>query len=116
MAHEIFKQRIFLHREVDPLSASGHFPRGWIEHQIVDLEDRREFRRGRGEQSPDTGEQFVDGEGFGEIIVRSGIKPFDALIHFRLRRENQHRGLNFFFAQAGEHFQSRQTGQHRDRS
>ena len=66
----------------------------------------------RRKQSPDTGEQFVDGEGFGEVVVRTGIKSLHALVHFRLRREDQHGGLNFFFAKAGEHFQSRQTGQH----
>src|SRR6185295_2577040 len=83
-----------LQREVDPLTASGHFARGRIQCQIVDLEHAWTLGRAAAKQRTNSGEQFVDGEGLGEVIVRSCIKAFDALVYLRLCGQNQDRSLN----------------------
>ena len=112
MAHQIFEQGIFLQGEVDPLAAPSHFARGRVQCQIVDLEHAGTLGGAAAKQGANSGEQFVDGEGLGEVIVRSCVKTLDALIYLRLSGQNQNGGLNPCLADALENFQSGQRWQH----
>ena len=62
----------------------------------------------RRSEGADAGEQFVDGEGLGEVIVRSCVKALHALIDLRLGGQNQDGGVNSGLAHALENFQSGQ--------
>jgi len=89
MAHQIFEQGIFLRGEVDPLATSGHFARGRVQGQIVDLEYAGTLGGAAAKQGANSGEQFVDGEGLSEVIVSSCVKALDALVYLRLGGQNQ---------------------------
>ena len=56
MAHQIFEQGIFLQGEIDPLAASGHFTRGRVQCQIVDLEDAGTLGGAAAKQGANSGE------------------------------------------------------------
>src|ERR1700704_826696 len=108
MAHQIFEQGIFLQGEVDPLAVSGHFARGRVQCQIVDLEHTGTLGGAAAKQGANAGEQLVDGEGLGEVIVCSCVKALDALVYLRLGGQNQDGGLNPSLADTFENFQSGQ--------
>lgn len=89
MAHQIFEQGIFLQSEVYPLTASGHFARGRVQCQIVDLEHAGALGGPAAKQGANAGKQLVDSERLGEVIVCSCIKALDPLIDLRLGGQNQ---------------------------
>src|SRR5262245_50574769 len=69
--HQIFEQRIFLEGQVDPLSSPGYFTGRRVEDEIIDLEYARALSGSSAEEGSNPRQQFIDGERFGQVIVRS---------------------------------------------
>ncbi len=112
IAHHVFEKGIFFGCEFDALASPRDLMRDGVQNQVVDLQDSRGFTAGSSQQRPGAGQQFLDGKGFGEVIVGSGIQAFDALVHFGAGGQNENGGFDFFGANAFQDFQAGKGGKH----
>jgi hypothetical protein len=110
--HHIFKQGIFFEGQVDPLSSPDYFAGGRVEDEIIDLEYTGALGSSSAEEGPNPRKQFIDGEWFGEVVVRSRVEPLDPLVDLRLGGQNEDGGLDTGPANALENIEAGQRGQH----
>jgi hypothetical protein len=112
VAHQVFEQGIFLEGQLDPLPSSGHIAGRRIEDKIIDLEYARALGGATSKKGPNPRKQFIDGERFGQVVIRSRIEPLDPLVDLRLGGQNKNGGLDAGPANPFQHLQARQRGQH----
>ena len=112
VSHHVFQQRVFLRGQVDPLPAARDFMAGGVQDEIVDLQNTRRVAGSSTQQGPCPGDQFFNGKGFGEIVVRAGIQPFHALVHSRASGQNEDRGGHLGVSYGFQDVDAGQAGQH----
>ena len=87
VAHQVVEQGVFLGGQLDLFAASEDRSPRRVEDQIGDLQHRR-FRLGPSpEQSPHSGDQFLEGKGLGQVVVGAGIQPQDFIFDGGPHRE-----------------------------
>ena len=77
-AGEVFEQCVLLAGERDGAAGAGDGVGVGVDLQIVDAQHGAPEHRGAAEEGADAGEEFVEVEGFGEVVVGAGIEPVDA--------------------------------------
>ena len=75
VAHEIVEKSEFARGQVDLFASPRDGSPGGIERQIIDAQERRFRFRASSQQGPHPRHQFLEGEGFGQIVVGTGIQP-----------------------------------------
>lgn len=94
--HKTLKQVVLGAGEQNIPASTGNFARGGIDHEIADLQlgclwDRRPSLYGA-----QAGQEFLEGERLGEIIVGSGIQATHQIRHRVLRSKHKYRSGDLF--------------------
>ena len=113
VAHQAFEQAEFALLQIDHHRAARNAAGEAIEHEIADDVTRHLFLgRDAAHQRLDAGEQFGEGERFGQVVVAAGSQALDAVVHLRQRRKNEHRRLVAARAQTLDDGETVTLGQH----
>src|SRR5215213_974748 len=100
MSHKEFEQLELtggeLERDVGPRDVASRRDH----HEIVELQDFRIRRQRATEQSPNPGEELVEGKRLDQIVVRAGVQPLDTRRYIGSPGEHQDRQLTIPGAQA----------------
>ena len=112
VAHHIFKQRIFLDRQLNALSSACDFSGRRVQDEVLDLEQACGFSAAPPQQGPHSRQQFFDRKGFRQVVIGARVQPLDSLIDLRPGREDQHRCLDFLLPDPLQDLQPRQPWQH----
>ena len=65
----------------------------------------------RRKQRPNPGDELLESEGLGQVVIRSGIQAEDLVLDRRPNREKQNRRLDFFLAELSEDLQPVLSGE-----
>lgn len=83
----------FLGGEVDGAAAYGDRMRGGIDEEVADFDGRIAGALGGAAQmGADAGKEFLDAEGFGDVVVGAGIEGFDFGVLLIANGENEDGG------------------------
>ena len=91
VAQEEFQQPEFRGTQMDPAAIAGHAVGGEIHFNIVESE-LAFFGHGAGaaQQRANAGQQGIDAEGFGDIIVRAGVERAHGVAILGARGQHDH--------------------------
>src|SRR6266581_968812 len=81
VAHQEFKQSEFLGAEINVVGSAAHGMTDTVDFEILDLENRARRPASAAQNSANARGKFGKDERFGDVVVRAGIKPADALLH-----------------------------------
>ena len=110
--HQKLQEGIFFAGEDAGSSASLDLLGHLIEFKVGDFQNRGLVGALTSEQGPDTGQKFVKGEGFGEVIIGSGIETRDFITDGVAGGEHQNRSADLFFAQLAADVEAVLSGEH----
>ncbi len=97
--------------ELDDLPAAPHLAAPGVEGQVRDLEHRRRDRLGAPPQRLHPGEQLLQGERLGDVVIGAHLERLYFEIDGILRGQHQHRHPLAAIAQRPQHLEARQGGQ-----
>src|SRR5207245_5652813 len=69
IAHQVFQEGVFLGRQLDAPAAAGHSAGGWIQDQIVHLQQASRLAAAASQQDAHAGQQFLDRKGLRQLVV-----------------------------------------------
>jgi peptide/nickel transport system permease protein len=103
----------FLGGEVDRFVTSAHLITGNVKTEISNFQDLGLSwrRQGPTKPSPDSSEQFLKRERFGEVVIRPGIESFHPLLDIIMGGEHQHRRGVQGLTQTAAEFHPAEIGQ-----
>src|SRR5260370_10752834 len=111
VAHKEFKQSEFLGAEIDVVTPAAHGVTDAIDFEVFNLENRPRGPASPAHNSANARPEFGKGEGFGDVIVRAGIKPADALLHHAGSGHDDHRQIRPPGANPAQDIQPADSGQ-----
>src|SRR5581483_394442 len=113
VAHEVFEEGELARLQFDLFAGAGDFAGEQIQLEIADREAvGLGGVGGAADERLDAGEQFGEGEGFGEVIVAAGLEAFDAVVHGGLGAEDDHRHAEALLAQTLDEAEAVELGEH----
>src|ERR1700752_2759903 len=80
VTHKIVEQSECARAKVDFFASTRDASSGRIERQITKVQDRRFRFRASSQQGPPPRHQFLKLEGFGQIVVGTGVQPQDLVL------------------------------------
>jgi hypothetical protein len=89
--HQLVQQRELLGRQRDAPLAPVHRAGRRVEHQVADVQLGGTFQGLAAGQRPHPGQQFVQRERLGEIVVGAGVQAADLVEHGVAGGEHEHR-------------------------
>jgi hypothetical protein len=112
IAREEQEQVELLGREVDEAASDGNAVRGWIDEKVAHLNGAvTDALRCASQMGADAGEEFLDVEGFGDVIIGAGVESFDLGVFLVANRENQD-GNGGLSADGAAEFNAGHAGHH----
>jgi D-alanyl-D-alanine carboxypeptidase/D-alanyl-D-alanine-endopeptidase (penicillin-binding protein 4) len=109
---EVLQELEFLGGEVQRAIGHAHRMPQAVQRDRPVAEHLEPLRTAPAMQRADPGEQLVEAEGLGEVVVRAGIEPANHVLHRVARGEHQDRRVPPFAAQLGRHLKSVLLRQH----
>src|ERR1017187_7232462 len=79
--HQKFQQRILLGGEADGLAGAGDGVAGGVQREIADAADLRAQHFGAAQQGAQTGQELLEVDRLGEIVVAAGIQAGTAVVY-----------------------------------
>src|SRR6266545_435852 len=107
VSHQILEHRVLLRRELDRGAVSGYLARIEMELEVSDLEGRRGKHARASRQRFDSGQELLECERLGDVVVSACAKSFDLGVDGVLRGENENWTLEAAPAKVVQHLQSR---------
>src|SRR5579872_1071502 len=108
VAHEEQQERVFLSRQFDQVSVSVYFSGRLIELQVGIYQG---FTSGlvTTQHGPNAGDQFVEGERFGDVVIGTQVQRIHLIRHLVTRREHND-GDIVLESQAAAHLEAIEAG------
>ena len=110
MAHQILEDRVLLGGQLDGFAVARHCATAGIEHEAVDLERRRRDRLGTAAQRFHAGQQFLECERLGDVVVGPHAQRLDLEVDRILRGQHQDRQSIAAVAQRAEDVDAGELG------
>src|SRR5438477_1385955 len=111
MPHEVLEHRVLLRRQLDALAVARDLPAAGVQHQTIHLERRRRDRLGSSPECFHPRQQFLEGEGLRDVVVRAHAQRLYFEIDGVLRGEHQHGQSNAAVAQGAQDVDPRELRQ-----
>lgn len=106
VCHQLFHHAVFLLRQRKFHVVAGQDAGLDIQCQIAKGQEVGMEFLPPPQHGPDTGQKLAHGKGFGQIVIRAGIQPPDAVGNLGLCGEEQNRGFAPAFSQGGQNVQA----------
>ncbi len=111
-AHEEFEEAIFAGGQLDGGAAAEGLAGGGVKTEIGDAQDGGAVVGAAPGEGADAGEQLLQLEGFGQIIVGAGVEALDAFVDFAAGGEEQDGSELAAVAQLAEDAEAIAAGEH----
>lgn len=111
MEHEVFEQGVFAGGEGNFFGVAGDAFGGGVELKIADSVGGAGLAGGATDEGAEAGEEFVEIEGFGEVVVGTLVEAFDAIGHGISGGEHEDGGGDAG-AESGEDLPAVESGEH----
>ena len=112
MARQVGEQLELARREPHLASVALHAAGAQVDPHAAGLEHRGLALAGRPQLRAHPGEQLLERERLGDVVVRATVEPFDALFDRRLRGHHDHRQLGSASANRVEHLEPGAAREH----
>ena len=104
--HERVQQRELARRELDAPSLELHAPRGRVELELADAQQRGRLARRAADERAQASGELVQVERLEDVVVRAAVQALDAVLHRVARGEHEHRCPVAGGAHAAQHLQA----------
>jgi hypothetical protein len=111
-AHEEFEEGEFAGGEVDGLGAAFDLAIEQVEVEVLDLEDIHGVAGGTSGNGVDAGDEFLDKEWFGEVVIGTEVESFETFVEFAAGGEEDDGDGHALFAEAAKDAESIAAGEH----
>ena len=74
IAHQVLEQSVLAGGEPDRVTRPAGGPAGGVEFEVGQAKDNVQRLRGPAGQRPEPGQQLLDGERLGEVVVGAGVE------------------------------------------
>src|SRR5690348_4087689 len=104
--HQVLEHRVFLRGQLDQLAPAADLARTLVELEVANVQLVRRERLRPTRERLDPREELFEGEGFRDVIIRTGAQRRDLRIDGVLRRQHEHRLLESLRAKTVEHLET----------